>query len=80
MMDWPAGFVVVGCEKRIVDSITDFYNGASNEFTKAFLVTDLFAKGDTADEYYLLAQGGDLEDLTCIQPSVLRGISKAEMR
>ena len=61
-----------------MDGITNLYNRATNEFPETFFVTDLFTEGDTADEDYLLAQYGDFEDLTCMQPSVLQGISKAE--
>lgn len=55
MVDAPARFVFEGGEERVVDCMSDLYNGTTDEFAKAFLVAYFFAEGNTPDEDDLLA-------------------------
>ena len=64
MVDPPACLVLEGGKKRVVHSISNFYNGTSNIFPKAFLVANLFAESNATYKNDLLAQDGNLKYFT----------------
>lgn len=54
MVNTPAGFIFESGEERVVDCMSDLYNGSADELAKAFLVANFFAEGNASDEDDLL--------------------------
>ena len=62
----PVLLVILCCEKAIVDTRSQFGEGYRDEFSKAFLITDLVHKALRRNEDSLLAKDGEAKYFTSV--------------